>query len=94
MGAKVVFATDSGVYPHGDNAREFAALVERGMTPLEAIRTATIHAADLLGVVDRGQIITGLLADIIAVPGNPLKNIEVLENVGFVMKNGKVYKQP
>jgi imidazolonepropionase-like amidohydrolase len=91
---KIAFGTDAAVYPHGDNAKEFAALVERGMTPLEAIRTATIHAADLLGVVDRGQIKTGLLADIIAVPGDPLKNIEVLENVGFVMKNGKVYKQP
>jgi len=91
-GVKVAFGTDAGVFPHGDNAKEFAVLVERGMTPLAAIQSATLHAADLLGVKDRGSIKKGLLADIIAVPGNPLKNIKTVEKVSFVMKDGRVYK--
>jgi imidazolonepropionase-like amidohydrolase len=92
-GVKIAFGTDAAVYPHGDNAREFASLVERGMTPLEALRTATLNAADLLGVNDRGAIAAGKLADLIAVPGNPLENIRVMEQVKFVMKGGKIYKQ-
>ncbi|HEX9760670.1 MAG TPA: amidohydrolase family protein [Candidatus Acidoferrales bacterium] len=92
-GVKIAFGTDAGVYPHGDNAKEFAALVERGMTPLAALQSATIHAADLLGVGDRGRIAAGLVADIIAVPGNPLENIHATEQVSFVMKGGKIYKQ-
>lgn len=85
---KIAFGTDAAVYPHGQNAHEFAALVERGMTPLEAIRAATLNDADLLGVTDRGQIAPGLLADLIAVPGNPLTDVRVLEQVRFVMKGG------
>ncbi len=93
-GVKIAFGTDAAVYPHGDNAREFAVLVERGMTPADAIRTATVNATDLLGVSDRGNIAPGLLADIVAVPGNPLENIRVLEDVRFVMKGGQIYKRP
>lgn len=71
----------------------FAALVDRGMTPLDALRAATLNAADLLGVNDRGTIAAGKLADLVAVPGNPLENIRVMEQVRFVMKGGKIYKQ-
>ncbi len=92
-GVKIALGTDAGVYPHGDNAKEFAALVNRGMSPLEAIRTATLNAADLLGVDDRGVIAAGKLADLVAVPGNPLEDITVMERVSFVMKGGEVYKQ-
>ena len=93
-GVRVAFGTDAGVFPHGDNAKEFAALVERGMSPLQAIQAATIHAADLLDVPDRGRIAEGLLADLIAVRGNPLDDIRTLEDVVFVMKGGVVYKRP
>jgi imidazolonepropionase-like amidohydrolase len=93
-GVKIAFGTDAAVYPHGDNAREFGALVERGMTPIEAIRTTSVNATDLLGVTDRGKIAPGLLADLVAVPGNPLDNIRVLEDVRFVMKGGQIYKRP
>ena len=93
-GVKIAFGTDAGVFPHGLNAREFGVLVERGMTPIDAIRTATVNAADLLGVKDRGNIAPGLLADIVAVPGNPLDNIRAVEDVSFVMKGGQVYKRP
>ena len=93
-GVKIAFGTDSGVFPHGDNAKELTARVEQGMSPIETIRGATIHAADLLGVDDRGAIKAGLLADIIAVDGDPLKDITVLEDVRFVMKGGAVYKSP
>ncbi len=93
-GVKIAFGTDAAVFPHGQNAREFAALVERGMTPLEAIRAATLNAADLLGVDDRGRIAPGTLADLVAVPGDPLEDVRVLEDVRFVMKGGRVYKRP
>ncbi len=92
-GVKIAFGTDAAVYPHGDNAKEFAALVDRGMTPIEAIRAATVNAADLLGVDDRGRIAPGLLADLIAVPGNPLEDVRVLEDVRFVMRGGQVFKR-
>jgi len=92
-GVKIGFGTDAAVYPHGDNAREFAVLVSLGMSPLEAIRSATIHATELLGVSDRGVIEAGRLADIIAVPGNPLEDVSVTERVGFVMMGGKVFKR-
>ncbi len=92
-GVKIAFGTDAAVFPHGENAKEFVALVGRGMSPLEAIRSATIRAADLLGVDDRGVIAAGKLADIVAVPGNPLDDVRVMERVNFVMKDGKVYKQ-
>jgi len=91
---KIAFGTDAAVFPHGDNAKEFAALVDRGMSNIEAIRTATLNAADLLGVDDRGRIAAGTLADIVAVPGNPLEDIHTLEGVTFVMMGGAVYKRP
>ncbi|MFQ5704954.1 MAG: amidohydrolase family protein [Gemmatimonadales bacterium] len=91
-GVKIAFGTDAAVYPHGDNAREFAVLVERGMSPIDAIRSATTVAAELLGVDDRGKIVAGRLADLVAVPGNPLEEIRALEHVVFVMKGGKVFK--
>ena len=91
-GVKMAFGTDSGVYQHGDNAREFSALVTNGVSPINALRMSTVNAADLLGVDDRGEIVSGKLADIIAVNGNPLTDIKVTENVQFVMKGGVVYK--
>ena len=91
---KVAFGTDAGVFPHGDNAQEFTARVSHGDTPLHAIRSATIVNAALFGTPDRGKIEVGLLADMIAVDGNPLEDIRQLENVRFVMKGGVVYKQP
>ena len=94
-GVKIAFGTDSGVSYHGDNAQEFKFMVEAGMQPMEAIRSATIHAADLLGEAERlGSLKAGMLADVIAVKGNPLEDISLLENVAFVMKNGVVVKAP
>lgn len=93
-GLKIVFGTDAGVYPHGDNAKEFHARVRRGMSRIEAIRGATLYAAEALGVSDRGAIAPGKLADLIAVPGNPLEDEQVLEHVVFVMKGGIVVKAP
>jgi len=91
-GVKIGFGTDAAVYPHGDNAKEFAVLVRLGMNELEAIRTATIYATDLLNVSDRGALEVGRLADIIGVPGNPLADISVTERVEFVMKGGEIFK--
>ena len=92
-GVPIAFGTDSAVYPHGDNAREFGVLVKRGMAPIEALRAATIHAANLLGVDDRGMIEVGKLADLVAVPGNPLEDITVTERVSFVMLGGEIFKR-
>jgi imidazolonepropionase-like amidohydrolase len=89
-GVPIAFGTDAAVFPHGENAGEFAALVDRGMDPLAAIRTATLNGAELLGVDDRGAIAPGRLADLIAVRGNPLEDVRVLQNVRFVMLGGKV----
>ena len=92
-GVKIAFGTDSGVSAHGDNAQEFALMVNGGMSPMEAIRSATIIAAELLFEQDNlGQIKPGMLADIVAVDGNPLEDIRVLENISFVMKDGVMYK--
>ncbi len=93
-GLKVSFGTDAGVFLHGENAKEFAARVALGDTPLHAIRSATLVNAELFGTPDRGRIEAGLLADLVAVAGNPLENIALLEDVKFVMKGGVVYKQP
>ena len=93
-GLKIAFGTDAGVFPHGDNAREFTAQVELGQSPLGAIRSATVVTAELFGTPDRGKIESGLLADLIAVDGDPLANVAVLEDVKFVMKGGVVYKTP
>lgn len=93
-GVKIAFGTDSGVSAHGDNAKEFKLMVDAGMPPMEAIRTATVHAADLLGESDHlGSLSKGKHADIIAVDGNPLESIQLLESVSFVMKGGEVFKQ-
>ncbi len=93
MGAKVVFATDSGVYPHGDNGKQFARAVRFGMTPSQALMSATSLTAELLGWEDKvGAIEPGLFADIIAVHGDPLADISELEDVDFVMKGGVIYK--
>jgi imidazolonepropionase-like amidohydrolase len=93
-GVKLSFGTDAGVCPHGINARQFAFMVKYGMTPLQAIQSATVSAADLLGKSDLlGSIQPGKYADIIAVSGNPLEDVRLLENVKFVMKEGKIYKQ-
>jgi imidazolonepropionase-like amidohydrolase len=89
---KIVFGTDSGVYPHGENAKQFALNVKHGQSSIEAIRGATSVAAEVLGTPDRGRIAEGLLADLIAVDGNPLEDVSRLEDVQFVMKGGVVYK--
>ena len=93
-GVKVAFGTDAGVYPHGDNARQFRYMVQFGLTPAQAIRAATRDASDLLGRADQvGQIRPGLFADLIAVDGDPLRDVTVLEQVHFVMKGGAVVKR-
>jgi len=92
-GVKMAFGTDAGVYPHGDNAKQFVTMVQWGMTPAQAIRTATQNSADLIGrSKDVGTIEVGKYADIIAVTGDPLQDVSTLQNVGFVMKGGTVYK--
>jgi imidazolonepropionase-like amidohydrolase len=92
-GVKVAFGTDAAVYPHGLNAREFAVMVKLGLTPLQAIQAATINAADLLGQPGKvGSLEPGALADIVAVDGDPLKDVTTLEHVRFVMKGGEVVK--
>ncbi|NNG41539.1 amidohydrolase family protein [Pseudoalteromonas sp. NEC-BIFX-2020_002] len=91
-GVNMVFGTDAAIYPHGDNAKQFSRMVEFGMTPLQAIQSATINSAKLLKVEDQlGQLKVGFAADIIAVKGNPLNDVSLLENVSFVMKAGTVY---
>jgi imidazolonepropionase-like amidohydrolase len=91
-GVKIAFGTDAAVAAHGENARELSVYVGYGMRPLEAIRTATLNAADLLGVSDRGVIAPGKLADLIGVRGNPLEDVRVLERVVWVMKAGEVVR--
>jgi imidazolonepropionase-like amidohydrolase len=93
-GVKIAFGTDAGVFAHGKNALEFRYMVEGGMPPREAIRAATVHAADLLGVSDsRGTLEAGKQADVIAVSQNPLEAVTTLQRVQFVMKGGTVYKK-
>ena len=92
-GVRIALGTDSGVSAHGDNAQEFSLMVEGGMPPIEAIQAATTIAAELLGVEDTlGSVETGKMADLVAVPGNPLTDIALMEKVSFVMKEGVVYK--
>ena len=88
-GAKIAFGTDAGVYPHGDNARQFATMVEWGMKPLDAIQAATLNAADLMGWNEKvGSLEKGRYADLIAVDGDPLSDVKTLQRVKFVMKGG------
>ncbi len=94
-GVQISFGTDSGVSPHGENAKEFALLVQAGLSPLEAIQTATVNAARHFRMQEEiGRLAPGYSADIIAVSGNPLSDVTLLENVEFVMKTGNVYVQP
>ncbi len=94
---KIAFGTDVGGFPWDavNEAKEFEYETQYGMTPMQAIQTATRNAADLLGMSDQiGTLEAGKLADIVAVPGNPLNDITAMERVGFVMKDGAIYKKP
>ena len=92
-GVKMIFGTDAGVYPHGQNARQLSRMVQFGMTPLQALQATTLNAGVALGKGDViGKIAPGYYADIIAVEGNPLEDVSILEDVDFVMKEGVVYK--
>jgi imidazolonepropionase-like amidohydrolase len=91
-GVKMLFGTDAGVYPHGDNGKQFAKMVQWGMTPLQAIRAATTSAAEALGRHDVGAIEPGRYGDIVAVKGDPLSNVAVLEHVDAVIKGGELVK--
>jgi imidazolonepropionase-like amidohydrolase len=94
-GVKIAFGTDSGVSAHGDNARELGYMVQAGMAPLAAIRSATLDAATLLGQESRlGTVEAGKWSDIVAVPGDPVKDIAAMTRVSFVMKGGVIYKRP
>ncbi|QIZ76689.1 metal-dependent hydrolase family protein [Ferrimonas lipolytica] len=93
-GVNIAFGTDAGVFPHGLNGREFGYMVEAGMAPMEAIQSATINGAKLLRIDDKlGSVESGKLADLVAVKGNPLEDITLMESVSFVMKDGTIYKQ-
>jgi imidazolonepropionase-like amidohydrolase len=93
-GVKIAYGTDAGVYPHGDNWKDFPLLVQAGMTPMEAIKTATVNAAHLLKKdKDFGDVSAGKYADVVAVTGNPLDDIQAMGKVSFVMKAGAIYKQ-
>jgi imidazolonepropionase-like amidohydrolase len=91
-GVKIACGTDAPAIPHGDNAKELWAMVDRGMTPMQALQSATVRAAELIGVSDRGRIAEGLLADLVAVPGDPTSDITTTQDVRFVMKGGRVYR--
>ncbi|HQY06016.1 MAG TPA: amidohydrolase family protein, partial [Lacunisphaera sp.] len=92
-GAKIAYGTDSGVYPHGWNGKQFFHMVKWGMTPMQAIQAATTSAADLIGWKDKvGQIAPGFYADLIAVSSDPLADVTALEHVDFVMKGGQIVK--
>ena len=93
-GVKIACGTDAPAIPHGDNAKELWAMVDRGMTPMQALRAATVNSAELVGVEDRGRLAPGLLADIVAVPGDPSVDITTTQDVRFVMKDGLIYKTP
>ena len=93
-GVGIAFGTDAGVYAHGQNGKEFGFMVEGGMPAMETIQSATVTNAKILGMEDQlGQLKVGFLADIVAVDEDPVKNINTMENVTFVMKDGKIYKQ-
>jgi imidazolonepropionase-like amidohydrolase len=90
-GVKIACGTDAPGIPHGQNAKELWALVDRGMTPMQALRAATVTSAELIGADDLGRLAPGMLADIIAVPGDPSEDITMTEDVRFVMKDGQIY---
>jgi len=90
-GVKIALGTDAPAIPHGRNAGELVALVGRGLSPLSVLRAATVNSAELIGVTDRGRLAAGLLADVIGVPGDPLQDMTVTQDVRFVMKGGKTY---
>ncbi|RLD30340.1 MAG: amidohydrolase family protein [Bacteroidetes bacterium] len=92
-GVNIAFGTDAGVFDHGENGKEFGYMVEAGMPAIETIQSATITNAEVLQLDSLGQIAVGFLADIVATDENPIQNIHTMENVVFVMKEGKVYKQ-
>lgn len=93
-GVKIAFGTDAGVGPHGDNAREFLYMVEAGIPAAYALQAATVHAAEVLGVDDQGVLAPGMRADVIALPGDPVADIRNVLAVDFVMKDGRVYREP
>jgi len=94
-GVKQIYSTDAGVYPHGDNARQFAVMVRYGATPLQAIQAATVNAAEALGQAkDVGRVAVGAYGDLVGVAGDPLSDVTVLERPVFVMKGGEVVKRP
>jgi imidazolonepropionase-like amidohydrolase len=93
-GVKVALGTDAGAGPHGMSGKEFTSYVEHGMSAADALRAGTVNAAALLRVEDRGWLREGLLADIVAVPGDPLADIKVVEDVRFVMKDGVIHRTP
>ncbi len=93
-GVRIAFGTDAGVYPHGQNAHEFELMVQAGMPPMFVLQSATIRAAELLRRdKEVGSVSAGKLADVVAVPGDPLKDIAVMRRVSFVMKDGVIYKR-
>jgi imidazolonepropionase-like amidohydrolase len=94
-GVKMIYGTDAGVYPHGDNAKQFAVMVRYGATPLQAIQSASINAADALVKKDQvGVIRSGAFGDLVGVKGDPTKDVTLLEHPSFVMKGGAVYRSP
>jgi len=92
-GVKMIYGTDAGIYPHGDNAKQFATMVKYGMTPVQAIQTATINAAEALSNKEVGLLEAGRFADMVAVVGDPSKDVRLLENVAVVIKGGMVVKR-
>jgi imidazolonepropionase-like amidohydrolase len=93
MGIKISFGTDAGVFPHGQNAKEFKLMTDLGMPPIDALRTATANDAELLGISQKlGTLEKGKLADVIAMPGDPTRDITATERVSFVMKEGKIIR--
>jgi len=94
LGIKISFGTDAAVFPHGQNAKEFKLMVDFGMTPIDALRSATANDAELLGIAQKtGSLKKGKLADVIAMPGDPTSDITATEHVLFVMKEGKIIRQ-
>jgi imidazolonepropionase-like amidohydrolase len=94
IGVRISFGTDAAVYPHGQNAKEFKLMVDLGMSPIEALKSATANDAELLGIGQKvGMLERGELADVIAVPGDPTVDITATQRVAFVMKEGKIIRQ-